>query len=92
MYDTISTESGTTRWTCDITGTFFKQGDTYGIEEADVTFVSYNTTFYKVEQIVTRDGDTIRCQLTVGKRFFYIPFSSETFEFSLTCNSDGTFS
>lgn len=92
MYDSIASESGTTRWTCDITGSFSIQGDTCTVISDQVKFTSYNSTFYKVDQSVTQEGNTIRCKLTVGKRFFYIPFTQETFEFTLTCNPDGTFS
>ena len=41
---------------------------------------------------VTTVGNEIHCNLTVGKRFFYIPTSELNFDFVLTCNSDGTLS
>lgn len=92
LFDTLSSELGTTRWECDVTGTFAEQNGEYVCIYSNADFISYNTTFYKKDLQVTVEGDTIHCELTVGKRFFYIPTSEYTFELSLTCNPDGTLS
>ena len=92
LFDTLSSEYGTTRWELNITGTFAEKDGEYVCVYSDAEFVTYNTTFYEKDLVVTVDGNTIHCDLTVGKRFFYIPSSEYSFEMALTCNPDGTLS
>ena len=91
MFDTISSEFGTTRWEFNITGTFAEHNGAFTCVYSNGEFTSYNTTFYEKDLDITVDGNVINCKLVVGKRFFYIPTSEMEFEFSLTCNPDGSF-
>lgn len=90
--DFLSSEYGTIRWQIQLIGTFENVDGSWVCSNADCEVFIYNTLYNDKDVVVTFDGETATCTVTIAERFVVFPISEATYEMTLTCAPDGTLS
>ena len=90
--DQLQNSYGTIRWQLRLMATFEERDGEYVCTDVQYETLLYNTLYYEKDAQLTVEGDTATCILTVGKRLYGIPLSSDVYEITLTMNPDGTLS
>lgn len=79
-------------WKAVLTASFTYTGSTSTCTSASCTVTISDSNWYEKSNTTSRSGNTATTELTMGKKFLGIPFTTFSYTLTLTCDANGNLS
>lgn len=89
---TYKDANGVELWKAVLTASFTYTGSTSTCTTASCTVTISDSNWYEKSNTTSRSGDTATTELTMGKKFLGIPFTTFSYTLTLTCDANGNLS
>lgn len=83
---------GVELWNAVLTASFTYTGTSSTCTSASCVVTIYDSNWYEKSNTTTRSGNTATTELTIGKKFLGVPFTTFSYTITLSCDANGNLS
>lgn len=84
--------NGVELWNAVLTASFTYTGTSSTCTSASCVVTIYDSNWYEKSNTTTRSGNTATTELTIGKKFLGVPFTTFSYTITLSCDENGNLS